>query len=98
MRIGKKMLSLARQRLTQIREDYALKKAINKVIDTRTYYGFTVHPHVRLFERAISKILDARPVLGVNSGNCLSYQTSDFQVKCHITQKIRCIKSSSRGG
>lgn len=50
------------------KEDAAVKKAISRVIDTKTHYGFTGHPNVRALEEAISKKIGGLSVIGMNSG------------------------------
>lgn len=49
-------------------EDEAVKKAICRVIETRTHYGYSGHPQVKKFETALSQRLGGVPVLGMNSG------------------------------
>ncbi|MFY9462059.1 MAG: DegT/DnrJ/EryC1/StrS family aminotransferase [Candidatus Sungiibacteriota bacterium] len=49
-------------------EEAAVKKAIAQVVDKRTHYGFSGHPHVKAFEAALSGRFGGIPVLGVNSG------------------------------
>lgn len=51
-------------------ENLAVKRAIARVVDGRTYYGFTGHPHVKKFEQQLSRqIFSGVPVLGANSGS-----------------------------
>lgn len=49
-------------------EETAVKRAIAKVVDQRTHYGFSGHPHVKAFEQALSQRFGGLPALGVNSG------------------------------
>lgn len=48
-------------------EEAAVKKAIARVVDSRTHYGYSGHPHVKRFEEELSRMF-ASTVLGVNSG------------------------------
>lgn len=61
------MLSFFKKISVQAMEDAAVRRAIGNVLDKRTYYGFTGHPHVKLLEEELSKRFGA-PVLGINSG------------------------------
>lgn len=51
-------------------ENLAVKRAIARVIDERSHYGFTGHPRVKQFEQQLSReLFDGIPILGVNSGS-----------------------------
>lgn len=54
--------------ITRAREDAAVVSATTRVIKKQTHYGVTGHPHVKLFEAAISKRLGRSNALGVDSG------------------------------
>ncbi len=49
-------------------EETAVKKAISRVIDERSYYGFTGNPRVKEFEGALAKIFGQERILALNSG------------------------------
>ncbi len=49
-------------------EEIAVKRAICSVVEKRTHYGFSGHPHVRELEGKLSERLGGLPVLGVGSG------------------------------
>ncbi|MEK7118715.1 MAG: DegT/DnrJ/EryC1/StrS family aminotransferase, partial [Patescibacteria group bacterium] len=49
-------------------ENFTVKRAIARVIDTETYYPRSGNPSVRMFERALSARLDNFSVVGLNSG------------------------------
>ena len=49
-------------------ENFAVKRAMTRVIDERTHYGFTGHPRVKEFEAKLSRFLGGATVVGVNSG------------------------------
>lgn len=49
-------------------EDFAVKKAISRVVDTKSHYLHFGHPEVRAFEESISNLFGGINVLGMNSG------------------------------
>lgn len=49
-------------------EEAAVKRAICRVVEKRSHYGFSGHPHVQALEEALSRRFGGLPVLGVGSG------------------------------
>jgi len=49
-------------------EDEAVKRAIQEVIDQKTYYGYGNQQHVKEFEKMLSTLFDSTYVSAMNSG------------------------------
>lgn len=62
------MFSLFKKISVIKKEEAAVKRAIAKVVDQRTHYGYSGHPHVKRFEEKLSCLFGGAKVLGMNSG------------------------------
>ena len=62
------MLDFYRNKSATVLEGDAIQKAVERVIDERTYYGSAGHPNVKKLEEALAERSDGRRALCVNSG------------------------------
>jgi len=62
------MLDFYRNKSAAVLEGDAIQKAVERVIDERTYYGSAGHPNVKKLEEALAERSDGRRALCVNSG------------------------------
>ena len=62
------MLGFQKSESAIAREEDAVKKAMEGVVDERTYYGSSGHPNVKKLEAVLAERFGDRQILCVNSG------------------------------